>query len=194
MIEKFLPQDWELQPKNQKTLSHSKTVAAAAKLIAQHTSKLDPERAYTYGLMHDIGKFYLSPEESYKHPRVGYELLIEAYPDIANICITHPFPNFESYDHILKYHHGDEKEARRVFGILQTAIRDDYVDLIQLCDKLSRLCDYISWEEKLAWYVKNYDLPSDEIVSQYGSQLTRIKQKFDEMVNGDIYQILKITA
>ena len=59
MVLSILPQDIELTPERQKTLAHSKTVANAAKLIAQKTSHLDPEKAYGFGLMHDIGKFYL---------------------------------------------------------------------------------------------------------------------------------------
>ena len=192
MITKFLPQNWEQSEHNIRAYEHSNTVANAAKVIASRTAALDAERAYTFGLMHDIGKFYLSQTDKYKHPRVGYELLKEKHPDIALICLTHPFPDFKSYSHILHYHHDDEEEARKVFGLLQNVKKNIYMELIQFCDKISRINDYIPWEQKLDWYLKTYNLDPNEITRQYSSHLQAIKQKLDDMTNTDIYRLLGI--
>lgn len=193
MISAFLPKDWDLNPQNQKYFAHSQTVANAALLIADHSEKLDSKKAYSYGLMHDIGKFYLRDFEKYKHPRIGYEMLKISHPDIANICISHPFPNFESYDHILQYCQNDKEEASKIIEILKTIEKNDYIKLIQFCDKISRIDDYISIEEKFDWYVKNYNIKPNETTSQYLKQLNSIKSKLNNMALGDVYKILRIT-
>lgn len=196
MLDKFLPADWQLSDQHQKTYAHSQTVAKAARKIAAHTSVIDPEKAYTYGLMHDVGKFYISNKnEKYKHPRVGYELMHAENPDIAIICITHPFPNLmKNYEHILQYCHNDETEAKRVYEILKNIEVDDYIELIQFCDKVSRLDDYISWEEKLNWYLDTYKLDLDVLVRQYSNRLKQIKQKFDKLSGCDTYALLDIAV
>lgn len=190
MIEQFLPQDWEQSDQHKRVYEHSKTVANAAKIIASNTTKLDANKAYVFGIMHDIGKFYLTQDKKYKHPRMGYDLLKDRYPEIAVICLTHPFPDFTSYEHILHYSHDDEDEAQKVFGLLSHIEKNIYIELIQFCDKISRVSDYITWEEKLDWYLKTYDLDPDELVNQYSTHLLRIKQKLDNMTHTDVYKLL----
>lgn len=192
MVEKFLPENWKTLEHGVRTYSHSHTVANAAKKIASRTTELDADRAYEYGLMHDIGKFYLEKPELYKHPRVGYELLKASHPDIAAICLTHPFPNFNNYGHIFRYSHEDENEAHKIFELLSGIKKDTYMELIQFCDKISRMDDYIRWEDKLQWYVDTYNLNPDELVHQYSNTLTNIKQRLDAMINMDVYDLIGI--
>ncbi|MBQ9335405.1 MAG: HD domain-containing protein [Alphaproteobacteria bacterium] len=190
MIHQFLPKDWQTNENQKRCYDHSHTVANAAKLIASHTTDLNWQKAYTFGVMHDIGKFYLKPEEKYKHPRVGYELLRNTHPDVALICLTHPFPNFNSYEHILHYHHDDVEEANKVFNLLKNIKEDIYIHLIQFCDKVSRINDYIRWEDKLNWYLETYNLDPNEITNQYSLHLQMIKNTLDTMINGDVYELL----
>lgn len=193
MIESFLPKNFESNPAHINTLFHSKMVANAAKLISQKTKTLDPEKAYTYGLLHDIGKFYLTKSETYKHPRKGYELLINNYPKVADICISHAFPDFNSYKHILNFCKKDKVEAKHISNILKTIKRNDYIDLIQLCDKLSALNNYITIESKLDWYRNSYNISADELNSCYSAPLQKLKGKFDLLSGCNIYNILKIS-
>lgn len=192
MIEKFLPTNWRALEHGQRAYKHSHTVANAAQTIASHTAELDAQRAYEYGLMHDIGKFYLKKSDIYKHPRVGYELLVNTRPDIAVICLTHPFPDFSNYGHILHYHHEDEKEAQMVFELLSKIDKNIYIELIQFCDKISRMDDYIRWEDKLQWYLKIYNLDPNEITNQYSKHLVKIKQKLDAITGVDVYNLIGI--
>ena len=192
LLDDFLPCGWDKLEHGQRAYAHSKTVANVAKLIASKTSILDCEKAYTYGLMHDVGKFYLKKSEIYKHPIAGYDLMKEKYPDIAIICVTHPFPNFENFEHILRYCHDDKDEADKIFDILCGILRDDYIDLIQFCDKISRMDDYIRFEDKLQWYIDKYNLRQDEIIDQYSDRMSKIKAKFDSMANIDIYELINI--
>lgn len=192
MINSFLPNNFKDNPQNLKVLTHSKTVANAAKLISQNIKGLDPEKAYNYGLLHDIGKFYLNKSESYKHPRKGYELLKTDYPEAANICISHAFPDFNSYGHILNYCQQDRDEATYVFNVLKTIEKTDYIDLIQLCDKLSGLDNFVSIEAKLDWYQKSCNINYDELKVCYFEPLKKLKKKFDSLANDDIYNILRV--
>ncbi len=190
MIHSYLPENWDQTEKNIKTFNHSKMVANAPKIIASKTSSLDQDIAYNMGLMHDIGKFYLSKEESYKHPRIGYELSKEKHPDIAIICITHGFPNLDLYEHILHYCHKDKSETDKVFDILKTIKTNDYIELIQFCDKISTIDGYVKFEEKLDWYLKTYNIPKDELVKCYSTKLNKIKNKFDKYTQTNIYDLL----
>ncbi|MBR1479496.1 MAG: HDOD domain-containing protein [Alphaproteobacteria bacterium] len=190
MLEKFLPQNWRANPRNERTFDHSHTVARAAKVIAAQTSVLDPELAYLYGLMHDVGKFHLPPRESYKHPRVGYELLKSPHSDIAAICISHPFPDFDARHHILQYCKNDEVEAAEVQKILQTVEENTYVELIQFCDKVSTIDGYISIEEKLKWYNETYGISLQELNAEYIKPLLHIKKKLEKLTNRDVYELL----
>lgn len=192
MIEQFLPANWQLLAHGKRAYAHSHMVAYVAQKIASNTAELDTDRAYEYGLMHDIGKFYLSKSELYKHPRIGYELLVNSYPDIATICLTHPFPDFNNYEHILHYHHEDENEAKKVFELLGKIEKNIYIELIQFCDKISRMNDYIRWEDKLQWYLETYNLDPNEISNQYSKHLKKIKQKLDTLTNMDVYNLIGI--
>ncbi len=193
MIESFWPKNTNLVLSKLKTFAHSKTVANAAKTISKKTKILDPKKAYIYGLLHDIGKFYLPKNEIYKHPRKGYELLKGNYPKVADICISHAFPNFSSYKHILNYCKKDKSETERVSNILKTVKKNDYIELIQLCDKLSTLNGYISIESKLEWYRNNYNISSDELNTCYFFPLQNLKNKFDLLSGCNIYDLLKIS-
>jgi putative nucleotidyltransferase with HDIG domain len=189
-LDEFLPADWATDPHNIKAYRHSLTVANVARRIAGRISALDPDIAYTYGLMHDVGKFYVAAEEAYRHPRVGYELLKGTHNDIAEICISHAFPNFDAFDHILSYCHGDEPEARKVYEILSTITRSLYVCLIQFCDKVSGLDDYMTIEAKYAWYMKRHALAQNEETLRYLKTLQATKAELDTIAGVDLYGLI----
>src|SRR5437762_4906612 len=52
--ERYLAEGAELSPGP--WVAHSRVVARAAGAIAGHDRRLDPERAYVLGLLHDIGR------------------------------------------------------------------------------------------------------------------------------------------
>lgn len=192
MINLFLPKNWQNSEKNLKIYNHSLMVANAAKKIASRTTHLDPDKSYTYGLMHDVGKIFLSKEIMYQHPRIGYEKLKDAHPDIAEICISHGFPDFDLFEHILHYCHNCEEEAQKVSKILKNIKMNDYIQLIQFCDKVSTLDNYVTFEMKLNWYMETYQIEEDELVRCYAKKFTEIKLKFDKMAGIDIYELLEI--
>lgn len=115
-------------------VSHSKAVAHSASVIAEH-SGLDSERAYTLGLLHDIGRY--KGVSAMMHIYDGYRLLKDdGYEQAAQICITHSFPSqvFEEYSGQNDCAKEIEAEIR---AILKNAVYTDYDRLIQLCDSLA---------------------------------------------------------
>ncbi|MDR2667104.1 MAG: HD domain-containing protein [Holosporales bacterium] len=192
LLDELLPENWRSNQKNFKTYTHSKTVAAAARIVAKK-SQMEWGRAYTYGLMHDIGKFYVPNSRAYKHPRVGYEILKDTHRDIAEICVTHSFPNIKSFDHIINYCKNDKKEASKILSILETIHLNDYMELIQLCDKVSGLDSYTSIEAKLKWYTETNQINENDIVTVlYRKKLESIKSKFDSLAGTNVYKLLGI--
>jgi putative nucleotidyltransferase with HDIG domain len=192
VLEKYLSGDWHLNPKFVASYKHSRIVAGTAQQLASSISSLDSDVAYTYGLMHDIGKFHLKPSEFYKHPRVGYELLKEQYSDIAEICISHAFPDFDNFEHILRYCHDDTEEADTVYRILQGIIRTSYIDLIQFCDKVSGVDGLMSLEAKFDWYLSEGRMVRGEIADHYDMSLKTIKHRLDKLAGEDVYGVLGI--
>lgn len=190
MIEKYLPDNWEQNERALITYKHSLMVANAAKLIASKCN-LDENLAYTYGEMHDIGKFFLDPKEFYKHPRLGYDFLKKDNIDIANVCITHSFPTINK-DHILAFCRKDKEEANLLLNILCKIEINDYIQLIQFCDKISTIDKYISVETKLSWYQEKHHISSPDLNKFYCTPLNKIKEKFNKMIGINIYDLLNI--
>ena len=73
-------------------VEHSRSVAENARRIAEHTNCLDPNTAYTMGLLHDIGR--AAGVSGIRHIFDGYDRMNElGQPTIARICLTHSFQN-----------------------------------------------------------------------------------------------------
>jgi hypothetical protein len=192
MLEEFLPSGWRRISQNIISYEHSKTVANAAKRIATCIKEMDSEKAYIYGMMHDVGKFYLDKQNSYKHPRLGYDIMKNSYNDVAKICISHAFPDFDSFEHVLHYCHGDEIETHTVFDILKTIRRNNYIDLIQFCDKISGVHGYMTIEDKFNWYIKMYKIEKNAMSLHYLKCLNAIKKNLDKIAGSDVYDIVDI--
>jgi hypothetical protein len=72
-------------------VAHSTQVGEAAQKIAAAHPDLDPEKAYSLGLLHDIGR--REGVSDMLHVLDGYNfLLAEGYSEAARICLTHSFP------------------------------------------------------------------------------------------------------
>lgn len=70
---------------------HSKNVAMVARMIAEHCSGLDSEKAYVLGLLHDIDR--RNGVAAVRHIINGYDYAIsKGWDEPARICLTHSFP------------------------------------------------------------------------------------------------------
>jgi len=194
MIEKYLPDNFLELGRNTQTYNHSMLVANAAKLIAEKCG-LDAELAFLCGEMHDIGKFegisVVDPERVYRHPRIGYELLKDTNTQIAKVCIAHPFP-VKDITHVKHFCKGDENETNAVWQILSNVEYDEYVELVQLCDKMSGIDKYIRVEDKIEWYKTKRGILEDDIEKYYSKPLCGIKTKLETIGKTNIYNLLGI--
>lgn len=171
---------------------HSLTVAKAARIIADRIGDIDSEKAFVLGLMHDIGKLHLPIEQKYKHPVVGYKMLIDMYPEIADVCISHPFPQLASDSEYIKYYFRNDKYIINIANNILFGIRGNiYTKLIQLCDKISGRGIFVSIDEKFEWYSQKYKV-SEPFVRRNYDAYHGIKKELDEKVGDDIYCLLGI--
>ncbi|MDD4556032.1 MAG: HD domain-containing protein [Alphaproteobacteria bacterium] len=168
---------------------HTKSIAEAAKKLAEKTLYLNPERAYIFGLLHDYGKKIDEKISKTFHGRVGYDELMErGYSHVAQICLTHTFPNknFRSED----YKYSDEM-ILWIRSKLSEIEYSDYDMLIQLCDKFFEGLTMISIEKRMKHIQERYGL-NDEAYHNLVSEGLVLKKFFDEACGEDVYKILGI--
>ena len=163
---------------------HSRTAAHCAERIAA-VAGLNPEKAWTMGLLHDIGRkfgvFHMP------HIYYGYHYMLQlGYPDIARVCLTHSFatPDFSTY--IGKRDLPEEKQEE-MFRLLQTRAYDDYDRLIQLCDCLAGNGYVVDMEQRMLDVKKRYGSYPQ---AKWDNNL-RLRRYFEEKTHRDIYELVR---
>lgn len=168
---------------------HTLGVAGAAEKIAAHIGAMNGEKAYIFGLLHDYGKRINERKENKFHGREGYEqMLILGYPDIAQICLTHTFPDKHFKDDQYDYPKEWIDWARKK---LAETVYTDYDFLIAFCDKLFEACEMVSIEKRIRGIVERYGLSEMQRELLYEESMN-LKQYFDAKIGEDTYRILGI--
>ena len=171
-----------------KWVKHSYYVAESAKLIAASTRNMDSNKAYIYGLLHDIGRY--CGVCHLKHVYMGMEYMDKmGYYDVAKICLTHSFPikDLNSYS---GKNDLTESEWNRLNNRLENTEYDDYDRLIQLCDAISSADGFCIMEVRLVDVairngINNYTI-------QKWKKFIELKDYFCELIGCDIYKLLKV--
>ncbi|RPJ42872.1 MAG: HD domain-containing protein, partial [Chloroflexi bacterium] len=119
----------------------------AAQFIAARHPSLDPDIAYRFGLLHDIGRRVGVTDM--RHALDGYIYLCSrGFPRAARICLTHSFPvkdvragsgGWDCADH----------ELRFVADFLSSIEYDDYDRLLQIADALATSTGFCLLEKRL---------------------------------------------
>lgn len=167
-------------------VEHSKYVADAARIIASHHPGLDPDRAYIFGCLHDIGR----REGVYQNRHIidGYRFLqTRQFSAAARICLTHSFPvkdikatpgtwecSVEDYEFIEKF--------------LNQIEYSDYDRLIQLCDALVSANGFCLIEKRFVDVAIRYG--TDEYTILRWHAYLNIKKEFEKTLKQSIYSIL----
>ena len=164
---------------------HSYAVAQAAEKIAQATRVLNPDYAYTCGLLHDIGRqmghTYIA------HVYDGYHYLKNlGYDNLAKICLTHSFNLQIIEDYIGKIDITDE-QFKELKELLAAAEYDDYDRLIQLLDSTCGADGTSNMEERMNDVKKRYGYyPEGKWNKNF-----ELKEYFEKMMGRDLYEVIR---
>ena len=167
-------------------VQHSKSVAVNARMIAEHTDCMDSERAYSMGLMHDIGR--REGVKAIMHIIDGYRYMTKLHqPEIARICLTHSFPIQNINTFIGKYDCSEE-EKDFLDHYLSAVVYDDYDRLIQLCDAISLPNGACIMEKRLVDVALRHGI--NDLSLEKWSAFLQLKQHFDRLCRCNLYTLL----
>ncbi len=169
---------------------HSIAVARAAEKIALAVNnnckeeKLNPEHAYIYGLLHDIGR-----QQGYTyiaHVYDGYHFLKSlGYENAARICLTHSF-NLQTTDDYIGKIDITPQQMDEIKNLLAAEVYNDYDRLIQLLDST---CG--------ADGTQNLEARMNDVKARYGyypqakwNKNFELKAYFEHLAGRDFYDII----
>jgi len=166
---------------------HSRYTALACKKIAIRCENLDPDKAYVYGLLHDIGRY--KGVAHIRHSLEGYLLCKErGWDEIARICITHSFilqdakAGVGSWDIQIEY-------EQLMKEIIEASIHNDYDKLVQLADALAMADGFCVLEQRLVDVVMRYGF-TDYTIGRW-QKVFELKDYFEKLINVNIYHVLE---
>jgi hypothetical protein len=167
-------------------VAHSLNVAQAAQLIASHHPRLDPERAYILGCLHDIGRRY--GVSGMRHVLDGYRFLTgEGYEDAGRVCLTHAYPlrgepvGASPWD-------GSGEELDFVQAYLAGIEYDDYDQLIQLCDALTLPTGFCLMEKRLVEVALRYGVNKHTL--RRWQAYFDLKDEIEQAIGASVYSLL----
>ncbi|MEN6409799.1 MAG: HD domain-containing protein [Anaerolineaceae bacterium] len=167
-------------------VEHSRFAGQAARAIAAHTGDLDPDAAYAFGTLHDIGR--RSGVYHLRHVMDGYRYLLElGYPEAARIAITHsfPLPNLDAYIGDFDCSAEDIAFLRH---FLKTVEYTRYDRLIQLCDALAAPTGFCLVEQRMVDVALRYG--TNAFMMDKWKAIFDLKEGFETSIGCSIYSVL----
>ncbi|MEF2562621.1 MAG: HD domain-containing protein [Negativibacillus sp.] len=167
-------------------VEHSRSVAENARRIAEHTNCLDPDTAYTMGLLHDIGR--AAGVSGIRHIFDGYDRMNAlGQPTIARICLTHSFPlkNIHAFQGSFDC---SEQQLAFLQRFLDSCSYDNYDRLIQLCDALSLPSGACILEKRLVDVALRHGV--NDLSLEKWRAFLQLKQHFDRLCRCNLYTLL----
>ena len=167
-------------------VEHSRSVAENARRIAEHTDCIDPDTAYTMGLLHDIGR--AAGVSGIRHIFDGYDRMNElCQPTIARICLTHSFPlkNIRAFQGSFDC---SKQQLAFLQRFLDSCSYDNYDRLIQLCDALSLPSGACILEKRLVDVALRHGI--NDLSFEKWSAFLQLKQHFDRLCRCNLYTLL----
>ena len=114
-------------------VNHSENVAKISEKISE-ILELDKEKAYTYGLLHDIGR--IKGNTGLRHTIDGYNYLISlGYKEVARYCITHSF-QVKDITSSLGKNDFTKEEEEFIKNYLKNTEYKTYDRIVQLADAM----------------------------------------------------------
>ena len=167
-------------------VEHSRYVAEACKNIAERCSHLSAEKAYIYGLLHDIGRY--AGVSSEKHLIDGYRYCMErGWDKAAQICISHAFMIQDIHSSIGTFDvSGEDYQFMEKF--IDNAVYDDYDRLVQLCDALALPTGFCTLEKRFVDVTIRYGVHPYTV--DRWKKILEIRSDFEEKIQCSIYELL----
>jgi len=165
---------------------HSRYTAHACKKIAERCENLDPDKAYVYGLLHDIGR-YVGLVHA-RHCLEGYLLCIEkGWIELARICITHAFMVQDANSVIGTWDIPSEHD-HLMREIIEKSVHNEYDKLLQLADALAMADGFCVMEQRLVDVVMRYGFTAYSI--KRWEKTFENKDYFEKLMNASVYDVL----
>lgn len=164
---------------------HSRFVAKACEFIAK-AAGMDANKAYIFGLLHDIGRRIGRCGQ--KHIYAGYVYCMEkGWDEVAKISMTHSYFFNDAQIGGSEYD-GPDQEWQFVKDYIQKTPFDDYDRLVQLCDSLADSRGFCIAEKGLVDVTLRYGI-LPHMVEKW-KKLFEVKAYFDEKCGQNIYNLL----
>lgn len=164
--------------------NHSRVAAHCAERIAEASADLDAEKAYVFGLLHDIGRKF--GVRHLGHVSDGYSYMMSlGYDEVAKICLTHSFPNRTIDEYVGKFDTSDE-ELELIRTSLAKVVPDEYDSLIQLCDSLAGSEGVMEIEARMEDVRRRYGSYSQ---AKWDANMA-LKAYFEAKTGRDIYEVV----
>ncbi len=177
------------QVSNGNWYEHSVYVASAAYAIADRL-KMDAEKAFVMGVMHDIGRSFSKGQ--FQHIRDGYEYLTSlGYAEIAKICLTHSFVIQDINTYVGKMDISEAEQMKYQY-ILRMQQYDFYDRLIQLCDSISTGNGYVIPEKKFVTNAFKYGFKETTI--EKWRTVLEIYESFEERLGMNVNLFVEQSA
>lgn len=175
LAEKLNPGPWVM---------HSMNVGIAARNIAEKVSRLNPEKAYIVGLLHDIGR-RVGIVDIPTHVYEGYRYCLEkGWDEAARICMTHSYLRMQDEFS----HEPDSEQEKAIKAYIMNCQADDYDQLIQLCDSLAVDYGFVILEKRFVDVTRRYGIMEGYIK---GWDIAfSIKEYFENAMGCSIYDVL----
>lgn len=167
-------------------VEHSRYVAEACKNIAERCSHLSAEKAYIYGLLHDIGRY--AGVSSEKHLIDGYRYCMErGWDKAAQICISHAFMIQDIHSSIGTFDVSEE-DYQFMEKFIDNAVYDDYDRLVQLCDALALPTGFCILEKRFVDVTIRYGLHPYTV--DRWKKILEIRSDFEGKIQCSVYELL----
>ncbi|MCL2383214.1 MAG: HD domain-containing protein [Oscillospiraceae bacterium] len=166
-------------------VQHCLTAAKIAETLAENLD-LDKDKAYTYGLLHDIGR--RAGNTAVRHIMDGYNYLKSiGHEDIGRYCLTHSFM---------------VKDMGAILGAWdltneETEFLKDYLDNLEfnLYDKIIQLSDYMGLpggptliDRRILHVYLRYDFDNQQALNNWRA-LFKIQEEIEEKLGYSIYKL-----
>lgn len=165
---------------------HSKNVAKAASLIAEHCEGLDSEKAFVCGMLHDIGR--RTGIAAVRHIIDGYDYAMsKGWDEAARVCLTHSFP-VKDIDADIGKKDITDRQYDFIRDYLNNLEYDDYDKLIILCDALADANGFCILEKRFIDTTRRYGIYPFSI--ERWNKTYEYKDYFENMTGRSIYMLL----